>query len=121
MDMSQHTYLKKRYEKYFLICFICLSQTLDEVNITVETCDPNARQTDSKSPNGMAGGSAGGGGTAGGGSGGSLPQIPQGKYSFIHKVVDGITIIVNTVNVKFLSTAFTASVQVGRWQPAAAP
>lgn len=90
---------------------------MDEVNITVETCDPNARQTDSKSPNGMAGGSAGGGGTGGG----SLPQIPQGKYSFIHKVVDGITIIVNTVNVKFLSTAFTASVQVGRWQPAAAP
>ena len=46
------------------------------------------------------------------GSSGSLPQAPQGKYSFIHKVVDGITIIVNTVNVKFLSTAFTASVQV---------
>lgn len=77
----------------------------------METCDPNARLSDSKSPNGMAGG--GGGGTGGGG--GSLPQVPQGKYSFIHKVVDGITIIVNTVNVKFLSTAFTASVQV-RWK-----
>ena len=37
---------------------------------------------------------------------------PQGKYSFIHKVIDGITIVVNTVNVKFKSPAFTASVQV---------
>ena len=32
--------------------------------------------------------------------------------SFIHKVIDGITIIVNTVNVNFKSPAFTASVQV---------
>ncbi|XP_073826873.1 bridge-like lipid transfer protein family member 3B isoform X4 [Musca autumnalis] len=88
-----------------------ITLTLDEVNITVETCDPNARQTDSKSPNGMNGAGGGGGGSAGGGS---LPQVPQGKYSFIHKVVDGITIIVNTVNVKFLSTAFTASVQMSR-------
>ncbi|XP_061388680.1 bridge-like lipid transfer protein family member 3B [Musca vetustissima] len=87
-----------------------ITLTLDEVNITVETCDPNARQSDSKSPNGMNG-TGGGGGSAGGGS---LPQVPQGKYSFIHKVVDGITIIVNTVNVKFLSTAFTASVQMSR-------
>lgn len=39
-------------------------------------------------------------------------SAPQGKYSFIHKVIDGITIIVNTVNVKFKSPAFTASVQV---------
>lgn len=87
---------------------ICISkfQTLDEVNITVETCDPTSRSTENKSPNGVG---SGGGGSAGGGS---IPQAPQGKYSFIHKVVDGITIIVNTVNVKFLSTAFTASVQV---------
>lgn len=73
----------------------------------METCDPTSRNNDNKSPNGVGSG----GGSAGGGS---LPQVPQGKYSFIHKVVDGITIIVNTVNVKFLSTAFTASVQV-RW------
>lgn len=33
-------------------------------------------------------------------------------FSFIHKVIDGITIIVNTVNVNFKSPAFTASVQV---------
>lgn len=83
-------------------------KTLDEVNITVETCDPTHRSADNKSPNGI--GSGGGGGSAG--SSASLPQAPQGKYSFIHKVVDGITIVVNTVNVKFLSTAFTASVQV---------
>lgn len=40
--------------------------------------------------------------------------MPQGKYSFIHKVVDGITIVVNTVNVNFVSAAFTASVQMSR-------
>ncbi|XP_065355354.1 bridge-like lipid transfer protein family member 3B isoform X2 [Calliphora vicina] len=85
-----------------------ITLTLDEVNITVETCDPTSRSADNKSPNGVG---SGGGGSAGGGS---LPQAPQGKYSFIHKVVDGITIIVNTVNVKFLSTAFTASVQMSR-------
>lgn len=85
---------------------ISIFQTLDEVNITVETCDPTSRNTENKSPNGVG---SGGGGSAGGGS---ISQAPQGKYSFIHKVVDGITIIVNTVNVKFLSTAFTASVQV---------
>ncbi|XP_037882475.1 UHRF1-binding protein 1-like isoform X4 [Glossina fuscipes] len=79
--------------------------TLDEVNITVETCDPISRLQDAKSPNG--GGSTGSGG-------GNLPQVPQGKYSFIHKVIDGITITVNTVNVKFLSAAFTASVQMSR-------
>lgn len=103
---------------YFLP--FCCQQTLDEVNITVETCDPCARQQDNKSPNGTAGsggttaGSGGGGGASGGSasSAGALPQVPQGKYSFIHKVVDGITIIVNTVNVRFLSAAFTASVQV---------
>lgn len=69
-------------------------QTLDEVNITVETCE--SARTDT--------------GTAG------LQSLTasQGKYSFIHKVVDGITIIVNTVNVKFKSPVFTASVQVSR-------
>lgn len=35
-------------------------------------------------------------------------------YSFIHKVIDGITIVVNTVNVNFISPAFTASVQVSQ-------
>lgn len=42
----------------------------------------------------------------------TLSQIPPSKYSFIHKVIDGITIVVNTVYVKFLSLAFIASVQV---------
>lgn len=93
-------------------------QTLDEVNISVETCDPSTRNQDANSPGGIAGGGGGGigvGASAGGGGGGTAtaqPQVPQGKYSFIHKIVDGITIIVNTVNVKFLSAAFTASVQV---------
>lgn len=74
----------------------CPLQCLDEVNITVETCELNDR------------------GASGSSASGPPPGIaaPQGKYSFIHKVIDGITIIVNTVNVKFKSPAFTASVQV---------
>ncbi|XP_055853904.1 bridge-like lipid transfer protein family member 3B isoform X3 [Episyrphus balteatus] len=73
-----------------------ITLTLDEVNISVETCDPNTRSQDPNSP-------------------GLQPiQVPPGKYSFIHKVVDGITIIVNTVNVKFLSPAFTSTVQMSR-------
>lgn len=42
--------------------------------------------------------------------------MPQGKYSFIHKVIDGITVVVNTVNVKFKSPAFTASIQVNDFE-----
>lgn len=76
------------------------------MHITIETCNPTTRD---------AGGGAGGGGGGGGGGGtAALPQVPQGKYSFIHKVVDGITIVVNTVNVNFVSAAFTASVQMSR-------
>lgn len=41
----------------------------------------------------------------------SYAAVP-GKYSFIHKVIDGITVTVNTVNILFNSPAFTASVQV---------
>lgn len=41
----------------------------------------------------------------------SYAAIP-GKYSFIHKVIDGITVTVNVVNIKFNSPAFVASVQV---------
>lgn len=66
---------------------------MDEVNITVETCEIE-RTTGSNTPSVQA------------------ISAPQGKYSFIHKIIDGITIIVNTVNVKFKSPAFTASVQV---------
>lgn len=74
----------------------------------METSEPNVGGQ-KNSPGGSSTGSS----THPQSSSASLPQIPQGKYSFIHKVVDGITIIVNTVNVKFLSAAFTASVQVG--------
>ncbi|KAK7794549.1 hypothetical protein R5R35_009669 [Gryllus longicercus] len=38
----------------------------------------------------------------------------QGKYSFINKVIDGMSIAVNTVCVTFESPAFTASVQISR-------
>lgn len=41
----------------------------------------------------------------------SYAAIP-GKYSFIHKVIDGITVSVNVVNVMFSSPAFVATVQV---------
>lgn len=34
------------------------------------------------------------------------------KYNFINKVIDGMTIGVNMVSIKFTSPAFTASVQV---------
>jgi len=73
------------------------------VRITIETCNPTTRDA--------GGGSGAGSPTA---AAAALPQVPQGKYSFIHKVVDGITIVVNTVNVNFVSAAFTASVQMSR-------
>jgi hypothetical protein len=66
------------------------------VNISVETCEITPRS-----------------GTPTAGNGGvQTLAVPMGKYSFIHKVIDGITILVNTVNVNFKSPAFTASVQV---------
>jgi hypothetical protein len=76
-----------------------ITLSLDEVNISVETCELARSGTPTANS-----------GTAGGGLQ-SLP-MPMGKYSFIHKVIDGITIVVNTVNVNFKSPAFTASVQV---------
>ncbi|XP_036328195.1 UHRF1-binding protein 1-like isoform X4 [Rhagoletis pomonella] len=91
-----------------------ITLTLDEVNISVETCDPSTRNQDANSPGGGVGSGGGRAGSGGATAPTPLPQVPQGKYSFIHKVVDGITIIVNTVNVKFSSAAFTASVQMSR-------
>lgn len=71
-----------------------ITLSLDEVNISIETCEI-ARS-----------------GTPTAASGVQSLNVPMGKYSFIHKVIDGITISVNTVNVNFKSPAFTASVQV---------
>ncbi|EAL39579.3 AGAP008379-PA, partial [Anopheles gambiae str. PEST] len=68
--------------------------TLDEVNITIETCEIARSGTPT--------------------AGLSSMTVPQGKYSFIHKIIDGITIAVNTVNVNLKSPAFTASVQMSR-------
>ncbi|KAG5675899.1 hypothetical protein PVAND_005758 [Polypedilum vanderplanki] len=76
-----------------------ITLSLDEVNISVETCEVVRSGTPTAN--------TGGGGLQ------SLP-MPMGKYSFIHKVIDGITILVNTVNVNFKSPAFTASVQMSR-------
>ncbi|XP_029709447.2 bridge-like lipid transfer protein family member 3B isoform X1 [Aedes albopictus] len=71
-----------------------ITLTLDEVNITIETCEIARSGTPT--------------------AGFSSLSVPQGKYSFIHKVIDGITIVVNTVNVNLKSPAFTASVQMSR-------
>ncbi|KAH8352868.1 hypothetical protein KR084_006966, partial [Drosophila pseudotakahashii] len=84
-----------------------ITLTLDEVRITIETCNPTTRDAG-------GGSGAGGAGSPTATAAAALPQVPQGKYSFIHKVVDGITIVVNTVNVNFVSAAFTASVQMSR-------
>ncbi|XP_076289525.1 bridge-like lipid transfer protein family member 3B isoform X3 [Lasioglossum baleicum] len=67
--------------------------SLDEVHIEVETCE------DLRDLSSMQGLSSYTGPT---------------KYSFIHKVIDGITVAVNTVSVTFKSPAFIASVQMNR-------
>lgn len=66
-------------------------QSLDEVHIDVETCEDLRSMS---SPQGIS------------------SYAGPAKYSFIHKVIDGITVAVNTVLVTFKSPAFIASVQV---------
>nr|XP_018902773.1 PREDICTED: UHRF1-binding protein 1-like [Bemisia tabaci] len=63
--------------------------TLDQVTIEIETCE----ELRSASVQGLS----------------SYMQAP-GKYSFIHKVIDGISIAVNTTEIIFRSPAFVASV-----------
>jgi len=75
----------------FLECFISYSQSLDEVYVEVETCD-ELRSMSTQLCLSSYGASA--------------------KYSFINKVIDGMTVSVNTVQVTFKSPAFVASVQV---------
>lgn len=79
---------------------------MDEVNITVETCENTKNSKTSVTTNNGEKNSPGTAFVP------TISQIPPSKYSFIHKVIDGITIVVNTVYVKFLSLAFIASVQV---------
>ncbi|XP_015598696.1 UHRF1-binding protein 1-like isoform X2 [Cephus cinctus] len=67
--------------------------SLDEVHIEVETCEDLRSMS---SPQGLS------------------SHAGPAKYSFIHKVIDGITVAVNTVNVTFKSPAFIASVQMSR-------
>ncbi|XP_053985581.1 bridge-like lipid transfer protein family member 3B isoform X2 [Hylaeus volcanicus] len=67
--------------------------TLDEVHIEVETCEDLRNLS---SPQGMS------------------SYAGPTKYSFIQKVIDGITVSVNTVSVTFKSPAFIASVQMNR-------
>ncbi|XP_034239731.1 UHRF1-binding protein 1-like isoform X2 [Thrips palmi] len=66
--------------------------TLDEVQIEVETCE------DLRSMSVQDG----------------LSSMGGGRYSFIHKVIDGMTVAVNTVLVTFRSPAFVASLQISR-------
>lgn len=67
--------------------------SLDEVYVEVETCD-ELRSMSTQTCLSSYGASA--------------------KYSFINKVIDGMTISVNTVQVTFKSPAFIASVQMQR-------
>ncbi|XP_076665123.1 bridge-like lipid transfer protein family member 3B isoform X3 [Andrena cerasifolii] len=67
--------------------------SLDEVHIEVETCED---LRDLSSPQGLS------------------SYTGPVKYSFIHKVIDGITVAVNTVSITFKSPAFIASVQINR-------
>ncbi|XP_037303509.1 UHRF1-binding protein 1-like isoform X1 [Manduca sexta] len=46
-------------------------------------------------------------------SAGSALPVP-GKYSYIHKVIDGISVAVNQVQIDFNCDAFTSSVQISR-------
>jgi hypothetical protein len=71
--------------------FFFMSQSLDEVHIEVETCE-ELRSLSTQQGLSSYGGNA--------------------KYSFINKVIDGMTVSVNTVQVTFKSPAFIASVQV---------
>lgn len=65
------------------------------MNITIETCELGRNES---------------GGTASGGW--QTLTAPQGKYNFINKIIDGITVTINAVNIKFKSPAFIASIQV---------
>ncbi|XP_053616244.1 bridge-like lipid transfer protein family member 3B [Plodia interpunctella] len=65
---------------------------LDEVHIALEVC------AEPRVVNPMAAGDA---------------PIP-GKYSYIHKVIDGISVAVNQVQIDFNCDAFTSSVQISR-------
>lgn len=92
----RHSIINLRFSHYHTYT---RTQSLDEVNITIETCE--------------LGRSADAGGAAGAAGGGwQTLTAPQGKYTFVNKIIDGITVTVNTVNVNFKSPAFTASVQV---------
>ncbi|CAH2055660.1 unnamed protein product, partial [Iphiclides podalirius] len=65
---------------------------LDEVHIALEVCtEPRVMNP---------------------GAGGAMP-VP-GKYSYIHKVIDGISVAVNQVQIDFNCDAFTSSVQISR-------
>lgn len=70
-------------------------QSLDEVNITIETCEFGRNES---------------GGLASGGW--QTLTAPKGKYNFIDKIIDGITVTINAVNIKFKGPAFIASIQV---------
>lgn len=82
-------------QRIYISFLLCMLQSLDEVNITIETCEFGRNEN----------------GTGGSGGWQSL-TAPKGKYNFIDKIIDGITVTINTVNINFKSPAFIASVQV---------
>lgn len=70
-------------------------QSLDEVNIVIETCTELRSMSAQEDLSSLGGAPA--------------------KYNFINRVIDGMTISVNTVSIQFTSPAFTASVQVSTY------
>ncbi|XP_063384785.1 bridge-like lipid transfer protein family member 3B [Cydia fagiglandana] len=65
---------------------------LDEVRIALEVCtEPRVMNP---------------------GAAGAMPAA--GKYSYIHKVIDGISVVVNQVQIDFACDAFTSNVQISR-------
>ena len=75
----------------FLQCLFLFLQSLDEVHVEVETCED---LRDMSSPQGLS------------------SYTGPAKYSYIHKIIDGITVAVNMVSITFKSPAFIAKVQV---------
>lgn len=75
----------------FLCCLFIVFQSLNKVIISIETCE-NLRLSSC--------------------SQGLSSYAEASKYGFIHQVIDGVTVTVNTVKITFKSSAFLANVEV---------
>lgn len=74
-------------------CFIVLSvQILDTIEIQIEACEELRPVVTAQTSH--------------------LTLPTAGKYGFVNKVVDGITVTVEAVEIRFFSKAFESKVQV---------